>query len=159
VKAVQAELSHADGMVSDYLGGGADPGLAALSPDGAPAQAGTAGLPQDVALMALQRADDSVRKRADDAQNKFDQAQLALTMVQQSTPSGFRLVDRPLPPDQPVSRSKQLLAAGVGGVVTGLLLSGLTLTALTAADTSLRYAGEVEAALGLRLVGTVQHLA
>jgi uncharacterized protein involved in exopolysaccharide biosynthesis len=109
----------------------------------------------DVTLTALQRDDETLRKRTDELTQKLNQAQLDLTVAQQSTPNSLRLIDAPLAPQRPVSRTLPLLAAGLGGLAAGGLLSLLVLTALTAADSSLRYAAEVEPALGLRLVGTV----
>jgi uncharacterized protein involved in exopolysaccharide biosynthesis len=150
VSSARNDLARADTALSDYLSN--NPDAAAAPSSGASAQPGSA---PDVTLMALQRDDDALRKQADDLTQKLNDAQLALTVVQQSTPNGFRLIDPPQVPQTPVSRSKPLIAAGVGGLVAGVLLSLGVLIALTAADTSLRYASEVEPALGLRLVGTI----
>jgi uncharacterized protein involved in exopolysaccharide biosynthesis len=153
VKEAQTELSRADTNVADYLTNGAvsSAPLTDLSIN-QPASPSTA---SDPGLVAVQREDDAVRARADDLTRKLDQARLDLTIAEQSAPTGARLIDRPLAPDRPVSRKKAFLTAGVGGLVAGVLLSLLMLTALTAADTSVRYADEVEPALGLRVVGLV----
>jgi uncharacterized protein involved in exopolysaccharide biosynthesis len=159
VSTARAALSRADARISDYLGTSADPtagSLGAAAPDPGAAQGAT---PPDVGLLALQRDDDTLRKQTDDLSQKLNQARLDLTVIQQSTPYGFRVVDPPLAADRPVSRTKPLLMAGVGGLFAGLLLSALILTILTAADTSLRYPNEVEPVLGLRLAGTVPHIA
>ena len=161
VRSAQADLAAADARITDYLATSPLPEAAPAATVVAPtdSSAPPAGAPVDVTLMALQRQDDAVRKRSDDLSAKLDQARLDLTVLQQSSPSGFRLVDRPTPPSRPVSRLKPLLVAGGGGLAAGLLLSLLALTALTAADSSLRFAAEVEPALGLRLAGTVPHIA
>jgi len=150
VKSAQAELASADSKLSDYLGTSFDLSPAAAVP-AAPDALGSS----DVTLTALQRDDEALRKRSDDLTQKLNQAQLDLSIAQQATPASLRVIDRPVAPRGPVSRTLPLLAAGVGGLAAGGLLSLLVLTALTAADGSLRYAGEVEPALGLRLAGTV----
>jgi uncharacterized protein involved in exopolysaccharide biosynthesis len=158
VKTARDELSRADGRISDYLGTSLDSsgGLtASVTPD---LSASALGSTTDVALMALQRDDDAARKRTDDLTLKLNQARLDLTMAQQSTPNGFRVIDAPMTPQRPVSRTKPLLAAGAGGLLAGVLISLLALTALTAVDRSLRYPSEVEPALGLQLVGAVPHV-
>jgi uncharacterized protein involved in exopolysaccharide biosynthesis len=155
----QAELVDADRKLSDYLLGSADNALAAPGPlTAAPPREATAGDPPDPALAVLRREDDAARAHSDDLTKKFDQARLDLTMAQQSEPSGAKLIDRPLTPRDAVSKRKSLLAAALGGVVAGLLLTLLTLTVLTATDSSLRYAHEVEPAVGLRLVGSVPRI-
>jgi uncharacterized protein involved in exopolysaccharide biosynthesis len=157
VKSARDELARADGRIADYLGTGSGD-IAAPSAATDPA-GGSSGLATDVTLMGLQRDDDALRKRSDDLTQKLNQAQLDLNVAQQSAPNGYRVVDQPLVPRKAVSRSKPLLVAGVGGLAAGVMLSLLVLIALTAADSSLRYPGEVEAALGLRLVGTIPRLA
>jgi uncharacterized protein involved in exopolysaccharide biosynthesis len=161
VASAQSDLAAADGRINDYVASSPLPDLPPPATVTVPADASASqpAVPQDVTLMALQRQDDAARKRSDDLGAKLDQARLDLTVLQQSTPSGVRLVDRPLPPRTPVSRMKPLLVAGAGGLAAGLLLSFLALTALTAADTSIRFASEVEPALGLRLAGSIPHIA
>jgi uncharacterized protein involved in exopolysaccharide biosynthesis len=154
VKTAQQELSSADARISDYLGTDLDQSLL-NSYVGAGPPAAQPVSSTDVTLTALQRDDETLRKRTDELTQKLNQAQLDLTVAQQSTPNSLRLIDAPLAPQRPVSRTLPLLAAGLGGLAAGGLLSLLVLTALTAADSSLRYAAEVEPALGLRLVGTV----
>jgi hypothetical protein len=152
VKSARDELARADGRIADYLGTSGDGSAASAATD----PAGGSSVPAtDVTLMGLQRDDDALRKRSDDLTQKLNQAQLDLTVAQQSAPNGYRVVDQPLVPSKAISRAKPLLIAGVGGLAAGALLSLLVLVALTAADSSLRYPGEVEAALGLRLVGTI----
>jgi uncharacterized protein involved in exopolysaccharide biosynthesis len=161
VAAAQADLAAADSRINDYVASSPLPAAPLPAPAIPVVDASTSqpAVPQDVTLMALQRQDDAARKRSDDLAAKLDQARLDLTVLQQSSPTGLRLVDRPIPPRTPVSRMKPLVVAGAGGLAAGVLLSFLALTALTAADTSLRFAGEVEPALGLRLAGTVPHIA
>jgi uncharacterized protein involved in exopolysaccharide biosynthesis len=162
VTSAQADLAAADARINDYVASSPLPAASLPAPAAAPVDDSTSSqpeIPQDVTLMALQRQDDAARKRSDDLAAKLDQARLDLTVLQQSSPTGFQLVDRPIPPRTPVSRMKPLLVAGGGGLAAGVLLSFLALTALTAADTSLRFAAEVEPALGLRLAGTVPQIA
>ena len=162
VNKARADLAAADAKVSNYLATSAS-GSDALFPSGAltafpPVDATATADQLDPALQALKREDDAARARSEDLTKKFDQARLDLTIAQQSAPSAVRLIDRPLPPGGPVSRAKSLLAAGLGGITAGILLALLALTALTAADSSIRYAPEVEPALGLRLVGSVPRI-
>jgi uncharacterized protein involved in exopolysaccharide biosynthesis len=159
VKSARGELSRADTRITDYVGASLDAAQGALGGSVTPdLSATTVGTTTDVTLMALQRDDDALRRRTDDLTQKLNQARLDLTMAQQSTPNGLRVIDSPITPQRPVSRTASLLAAGAGGLLAGVLLSLLALTALTAADRSLRYPGEVEAALGLQLVGAVPHV-
>jgi uncharacterized protein involved in exopolysaccharide biosynthesis len=154
------DLSRADGRISDYLGSSSDSSTAPLgSAAAADPNAAQPGVTTDSTLLALQRDEASMRKRADDLTQRLSQAQLSLTVVQQSNPYGFRVVDPPLAPAKPLSRTRTLIAAAVGGVGAGALLSLLVLMALTAADSSLRYPAEVEPALNLRLVGTLPEMA
>jgi uncharacterized protein involved in exopolysaccharide biosynthesis len=158
VKSARDDLARADGRIADYLGGSGDvsaaSGYAATNTTG-----GSSGATTDVTLMGLQRDDDALRKQTDDLVQKLNQAQLDLNVAQQSAPNGYRVVDQPIVPRKAVSRTKPLLIAGVGGLGAGALLSLLVLIALTGSDSSLRYSGEVEAALGLRLVGTIPRFA
>ena len=69
--------------------------------------------------------------------------------------SGFRILDPPTTPAQPLSRLPDLLRAVVGGGLVGLLVAACGLVALTAADSSVRRAAEIRQALGLRVVGEI----
>jgi capsular polysaccharide biosynthesis protein len=67
-------------------------------------------------------------------------------------------VDEAQVPNRPVSVMKTVLTAGGASVVGGLVLMLLCLVGLTATDTSIRYPGEVQSQLGLRVVGVVPRL-
>jgi uncharacterized protein involved in exopolysaccharide biosynthesis len=169
VDGVQKELSSADAKVADYLAvhpddipppvTGSDTSPLALDPL-APSTGSnmSSSAPTDVDLLQLRREAGEVRKRHDALVEKMDKAQLDVAVAQQSTPNGVRSLDKPLIPNHPVPRLNQLIAATIGGLVAGMLLSLLALLALTSLDTSLRYAREVEALVGLRLAGSVPYI-
>ncbi len=151
VRSARADLARADGRISDYLGVSQVLGAPATTPGSDP------GAP-DVNLMVLQRDDDALHKRMDDLTQKLNTARLDLTVAQQASPQGLRVVDAPPVPRKALSRTKPLLMAGAGGVAAGGAISLMVLVLLVAVDGSLLHADEVEGALGLRLVGVVPHI-
>jgi uncharacterized protein involved in exopolysaccharide biosynthesis len=161
VQTARKDLSVQDARVADYqashpdaasTGSPADP--TSTDPVAA-ALPGSTSPPADVALVQLQHDDTAAQRRVDDLVTKQDKSQLDLAMAQQATPYGVRAIDRPLVPNVPVPRLKLLLTAGLGALAAGPLLCLLSLIALTAADSSVRYGSEVEPALSLRLAGAV----
>ncbi|MGA8015986.1 MAG: hypothetical protein WCB85_08730 [Candidatus Dormiibacterota bacterium] len=87
--------------------------------------------------------------------NQYEQAQLNLVDVNAQT--GFQVLDSPTANGSPVSISKKLLGAGIAGLVAGLLVSILLISALTAADRSARRSEDVQR-LGLQVAASVQDL-
>lgn len=145
VNGARADLSLADGKVLAYL-------------DAHPEQRLPTAVP-DASLARLKLDDDQARQRYESLQTKLDEAKLQGAIAEQSTPNGFRLIDSPLVPQAPVSRLKQLIAAGGAGVFSGLVLSVLCLIGLTLMDTSIRRAEDVELRTGLPLAGVVPRVA
>lgn len=145
VAGARVDLSAADGKVLGYL-------------DAHPEQRLLTAIP-DVSLTQLKLDDDQVRQRYQSLQTKLDDAELQSAVANQSTPNGFRLIDPPLVPQQPVSRLKLLLEGGGVGLLAGLMLSVLCLVGLTLSDTSIRSAEDVELRTGLRLAGVVPRVA
>jgi uncharacterized protein involved in exopolysaccharide biosynthesis len=161
VEIARRDLSAQDARLADYLATHPDATSTGVSADLAATDqassplAGTGSPPPDSGLVQLQHDNAAAHKRFDELLAKHDQSQLELALAQQATPYGVRSIDRPLVPSLPMPRLKLIMTAGLGALVAGLLLSGLALIALTAADSSVRYVGEVEPALGLRLAGSV----
>jgi uncharacterized protein involved in exopolysaccharide biosynthesis len=145
VAGARTELSAADTKVLNYL-------------DAHPEQRAPTAIP-DVSLTQLKLDDDQARQRYQSLQTKLDDAELQSAIADQSTPNGFRLIDPPLIPQQPVSRLKLLLEGGGVGLLAGLMLSIVGLVGLTLADTSIRNAEDVELRTGLRLAGVVPRVA
>ena len=109
----------------------------------------------DVTLIALQHTADAAKQRYDESLLQLGQAKLDLAAQSQAGGSGFRVIDPPTTPSQPLSRLPDLLRAGMGGLLAGLLVAACGLIALTAADSSVRRAAEIRQALGLRVVGEI----
>jgi uncharacterized protein involved in exopolysaccharide biosynthesis len=109
----------------------------------------------DVTLIALQHAADQAKQRHDESLLELGQAKLDLAAQSQAGGSGFRVIDPPTTPAQPLSRLPDLLRALMGGLLAGLLVAACGLIALTAADSSVRRAAEIRQALGLRVVGEI----
>jgi Mrp family chromosome partitioning ATPase len=70
-------------------------------------------------------------------------------------PTAFHIVDPPKAPGAPVSRKKQLLMSGVGGLLGGSIISIIALVLLMAQDRSVREEQDVEEALDLEVLSTV----
>jgi uncharacterized protein involved in exopolysaccharide biosynthesis len=141
----RADLNAADGKVLAYL-------------DAHPEQRLPTAVP-DASLTRLKLDDDQARQRYESLQAKLDEAKLHGAIAEQSTPTGFRLIDAPLVPEAPVSRLKQLIAGGTAGLFSGLVLSVLCLVGLTLVDTSIRSGEDVELRTGLPLAGVVPRVA
>jgi uncharacterized protein involved in exopolysaccharide biosynthesis len=109
----------------------------------------------DVTLIALQHTADTAKQRYDESLLQLGQAKLDLAAQSQAGGSGFRVIDPPTAPSQPLSRLSDLLRAVMGGLLAGLLVAACGLIALTAADSSVRRAAEIRQALGLRVVGEI----
>jgi uncharacterized protein involved in exopolysaccharide biosynthesis len=86
----------------------------------------------------------------------YQQAQLALANV--NTQLGFEVLDPATPSPGAVSITKKLLAAGVVGLVVGLLVSVLMITALTASDRTARRADDIRRYLGLEVAGSIERI-
>jgi uncharacterized protein involved in exopolysaccharide biosynthesis len=86
----------------------------------------------------------------------YQQAQQSLANV--NTQLGFQVLDPATASPGPVSISKKLLASSVVGLVVGLLVSVLMITALTAGDRTTRRADDVRRYLGLDVVASIEKI-
>jgi uncharacterized protein involved in exopolysaccharide biosynthesis len=84
---------------------------------------------------------------------QYQQAQLTLANV--SSQTGFRVLDAPTASGVATSTKKKLLEVGIAGLVVGLLVSVLILTALTAIDRTARRAEDIKRTLGLEVAASI----
>jgi len=80
---------------------------------------------------------------ADLAQRDYDTQlqqyqQSKLNLANAGNQSGFQVIDGPITPSAPVSRVKQLLGAGIAGLLVGIVVSLLIISAMTAMDRAVR---------------------
>jgi uncharacterized protein involved in exopolysaccharide biosynthesis len=80
--------------------------------------------------------------------------QAKLTLEDVANNIGFRVLDQPQAGTS-VSTSKKVLGAGLAGLVVGLIISLLIMSALTVADRTARQAADVKRALGLDVAGSI----
>lgn len=113
----------------------------------------------DTALTSLRRTADLAHQRYDGLLLELDQARLDLAAQSQPGGAGFRVIDPPVPPTQPVGQTMAAVRTVAGALAAGLLLTVLSILALTAADTTLRRPEDVTSALGLRPAGTIPRVA
>jgi uncharacterized protein involved in exopolysaccharide biosynthesis len=85
--------------------------------------------------------------------SEYQSAELSLANVASQT--GFQVLDAPTASASPVSSSKKLLGTGLAGLVVGLLVSVLLITALTVTDRTSRRAEDIRRALGLEVAATI----
>ena len=84
---------------------------------------------------------------------QYQQAQLTLANV--SSQTGFRVLDAPTASGVATSTKKKLLEVGIAGLLVGLLVSVLILTALTAIDRTARRAEDIKRTLGLEVAASI----
>jgi uncharacterized protein involved in exopolysaccharide biosynthesis len=110
----------------------------------------------DATLSQLRRDDDLIRRRYESFLQKLDDASLTVAEADLAAPNGFRLIDAPRTPTQPLGRfaNKTVLALIAGGVGLGMFVSAIGLVLLYLADHSLRRPDDVEPALGLHVVAS-----
>jgi len=84
---------------------------------------------------------------------QYQQAQLALANVGSQT--GFQVLDAPTATGTSVNGKKKALEVGAAGLVIGLVVSLLLLTALTAMDRTARRPADIKRALGLDVAASV----
>jgi capsular polysaccharide biosynthesis protein len=85
--------------------------------------------------------------------SQYQSAELSLANVGSQT--GFQVLDAPSASATPVSSSKKLLETGLAGLVVGLLVSVLLITALTAMDRTSRRAEDIRRTLGLEVAASI----
>ena len=85
--------------------------------------------------------------------SQYQSAELSLANVGSQT--GFQVLDAPSASATPVSSSKKLLGTGLAGLVVGLLVSVLLITALTAMDRTSRRAEDIRRTLGLEVAASI----
>jgi uncharacterized protein involved in exopolysaccharide biosynthesis len=83
----------------------------------------------------------------------YQQAQLTLANV--GSQVGFRVLDAATASGVATSSKKKLLEVGIAGLVVGLLVSVLILTALTAMDRTARRAEDIKRTLGLEVAASI----
>jgi uncharacterized protein involved in exopolysaccharide biosynthesis len=87
---------------------------------------------------------------------QYQQAQLTLANVNGQT--GFSVLDAPASTGVAVTSKKKLLEVGLGGLVVGLLVSVLIVSALTAMDRTARRAEDIKRTLGLEVAASIGHI-
>jgi uncharacterized protein involved in exopolysaccharide biosynthesis len=87
---------------------------------------------------------------------QYQQAQLTLANV--NSQIGFRLLDAPTASGVAASTKKKLIEVGIAGLLVGLLVSVLILTALTAMDRTARRAEDIKRTLGLEVAASIGSL-
>jgi uncharacterized protein involved in exopolysaccharide biosynthesis len=87
---------------------------------------------------------------------EYQQAQLSLANVNSQT--GFSVLDAPAASGTVTSSKKKLLEVGGAGLVVGLLVSVLIITALTAMDRTARRAEDIKRTLGLEVAASIRHV-
>ena len=70
-------------------------------------------------------------------------------------PTTFHIVDAPKVPSAPLPHKKQIMMAGIGGLLGGLVITIIALVLVMAQDRSVREEEEVESNLELEVVGSV----
>ena len=88
------------------------------------------------------------------AQQSYNQA---LSSASSGTldPTTFHMVDAPKVPTAPLPHKKQIMMAGIGGLLGGLVITIIALVVIMAQDRSVREEEEVESNLELEVVGSV----
>jgi hypothetical protein len=86
-------------------------------------------------------------------QDTLEQAQITLQNV--ATPTAFHVIDAPTAPFR-LSNKKHMIFTVVAGLAAGVIISILALSALTARDKTARVPEDIEAILGMSVVGTIE---
>jgi uncharacterized protein involved in exopolysaccharide biosynthesis len=87
---------------------------------------------------------------------QYQQAELTLANVKSQ--NGFRVLDAATVASVAVSTKKKLLEVGLVGLVVGLLVSVLLVSALTAMDRTARQAEDIKRTLGLEVAASIGHI-
>jgi capsular polysaccharide biosynthesis protein len=85
-------------------------------------------------------------------QNTLQQADLTLQSIK--APTAFHVID-PAGPAAKLSNKKHMIFTVVAGLAAGLAISALALSALTGLDKTARRREDIEAQLGMEVVGTI----
>jgi uncharacterized protein involved in exopolysaccharide biosynthesis len=108
----------------------------------------------DSQLAVLQDAATVARQTYLALLTKIDQTQSDLALAEQPRLAPFRVVDSPQTPSSQSLLSKQLLLAIGGGLAAGILLLAALAALLVRLDTTIHDPSEVEAMVGLRVIGS-----
>jgi uncharacterized protein involved in exopolysaccharide biosynthesis len=109
----------------------------------------------DTTYAGLQRAADQSHQQLSSATQQRDQAQVKQNQLDKGAVLDFRVIDPASIPDGVQGFATTLLSGAAAGLAIGLLISFLALVALVLADRTLWTPGDVEQALGLKVVGVV----
>lgn len=109
----------------------------------------------DVAYSQLTQAAFQAQENLTTAQSDLGQANLATENG--TDPAAFHVVDSPGFAVK-VSSKKHMIFTVVAGLIAGLVITLLALSALTKSDKTARRTEDIETALGLRVVGTIDQL-
>jgi uncharacterized protein involved in exopolysaccharide biosynthesis len=109
----------------------------------------------DATLQQMQQATDLAEHNYGTQLQQYQQAQLNLANA--SNYSGFQVIDRPVTPSGPVSRLKNVITAGVGGLVIGLIIALLIISALSALDGTVRRPADIKRAIGVDAVAGINN--
>lgn len=101
----------------------------------------------DSNLSLLQQSADLEQHNYETQLQHYQQAQLDLANA--SNYSGFQVIDKAISPSGPVSRLKNVVVAGVGGLVIGLIVTLLVVSALAALDGTVRRPSDIKRSLGV----------
>jgi len=104
----------------------------------------------DATLSQLQQSADLAQHNYDTQMQQYQQAQL--TLANASSYSGFQVIDKAITPSAPISRLKNVIVAGIGGLVIGLIVALLIVSALTSLDGTVRRPSDIKRSLGVEPV-------
>jgi uncharacterized protein involved in exopolysaccharide biosynthesis len=108
----------------------------------------------DATLAVLQDAATVARQTYLALLGKIDQTQSDLALAEQPSLAPFRVVDAPQTPSSQSLFSKQVLLAIAAGLVAGVLLLAALAALLVRLDTTIHDPSEVEAMVGLHVIGS-----
>jgi uncharacterized protein involved in exopolysaccharide biosynthesis len=109
----------------------------------------------DPALAELVQLASAAQNNYVGLQHDYNQAGLALTNAESA--NTIRVIDSPLGATA-ISHKKKAIFAGVAGLVLGLIISFLTITALVATDKTARVNEDIADVEGLEVVANIEHL-
>lgn len=112
----------------------------------------SSGAGDDTATQLAQSAD-LAQRAYETQQQQYQQAQLNLADADNQT--GFSKIDGPATPAGPISRLKNVLTAGLGGLLVGLVVSLLLISALTALDSTVRRSSDLKRHLGVEVIAGI----
>ena len=111
------------------------------------------GAAADPNMLQLQQALDLAERNYGTQQQQYQQAQL--NAANASNYSGFQVIDRAITPSAAISRLKNVIVAGVGGLVIGLLVALFIISALAALDGTVRRPSDIKRSLGVAPVAGI----